>query len=132
MTREVRRARLTTEILVAYARGRWLLSRRDLRQTVAALRPRAGRARAAAAPDRREAIRLAGAVVRVLRLLPTDSRCLVRSLVVLAILAERGCYAELVIGVLPGERLAAHAWVELDGLPLLEAGSAGDGRLVEL
>ncbi|HKZ14489.1 MAG TPA: lasso peptide biosynthesis B2 protein [Solirubrobacterales bacterium] len=125
------RARLAAAILVAYARVRWLLfARRDLRRTVQALRDR--RAPAPAPLDRREAIRLTHAVVRVLRLLPTDSRCLVRSLVVLAVLAERGSEVELVIGVLPGATFAAHAWVELDGAPLLAAGVAGDGRLVEL
>lgn len=124
------KARLATAILVAYARVRWLLLRRDLRRTVGVLRDRR---RAAGAPlDRREAVRLTRAVVRVLRLLPTDSRCLVRSLVVLAVLADRGSEVELVIGVLPGARFTAHAWVELDGVPLLEAGVAGDGRLVEL
>lgn len=124
------KARLTAEILATYARVRWLLWRRELPEAVAALRARSGEA--GAPPDRREAIRLCHAVVRVLRLLPTDSRCLVRSLVVLAVLAARGREVELVIGVLPGESFAAHAWVELDGAPLLEAGVAGDGRLVEL
>jgi hypothetical protein len=121
---------LAIEILVAYARVRWILFRHDLPQAVRVLR--AHSSAAAAAPDRREAIRLTHAVVRVLRLLPTDSRCLVRSLVVLAVLAARGRAVELVIGVQPGESFAAHAWVELDGAPLLEAGVAGDGRLVEL
>jgi len=131
------KVRLTGEILATYARVRWLLWRRDLPETVAALRKQGATAdtaarRPGAPPDRREAIRLCHAVVRVLRLLPTDSRCLVRSLVVLAVLAARGREVELVIGVLPGESFAAHAWVELDGAPLLEAGVAGDGRLVEL
>jgi hypothetical protein len=129
------KARLVAEILATYARVRWLLWRRDLKQTVAALRAEgrdAARPEADSPPDRREAIRLCHAVVRVLRLLPTDSRCLVRSLVVLAVLAARGREVELVIGVLPGESFAAHAWVELEGAPLLEAGVAGDGRLVEL
>lgn len=124
------KARLAGEILIAYARVRRLLVRRDLSQTVTALRGRAGTA--AIGLDRGEAVRLTGAVVRVLRLLPTDSRCLVRSLVVLALLAERGTAVELVIGVLPGTAFAAHAWVELDGTPLLEAGVAADRRLVEL
>ncbi len=124
------KARLAAEILIAYARVRRLLAHRDLRQTVRALRDRPE----SAAPrlDRGEAVRLTQAVVRVLRLLPTDSRCLVRSLVVLALLADRGTAVELVIGVLPGTTFAAHAWVELDGMPLLEAGVAAERRLVEL
>jgi hypothetical protein len=124
------KARLAAAILIAYARVRALLFRHDLRHTVSALRDRGA---AGAAPlDRGEALRLTRAVVRVLRLLPTDSRCLVRSLVVLSVLADRGSEVELVIGVLPGPEFAAHAWVELDGSPLLEAGVAGEGRLVEL
>lgn len=126
------KVRLAAAILLAYARVRWLLARRDLPGAVAALRDRRATAPVPAPLDRDEALHLTRAVVRVLRLLPTDSRCLVRSLVVLAVLADRGREVELVIGVLPGRTFVAHAWVELDGAPLLEAGVAGDGRLVEL
>jgi Transglutaminase-like superfamily len=53
-----------------------------------------------------------------------------RSLVLVSLLARRSLPATLVIGVLPGERFAAHAWVELSGRPLLPAGDYE--RLVEL
>lgn len=127
--RPAARLALAAEILTTYARVRWLLPRRDLPRAVAQLRR--GRRRGEP-PGELSAGRYSDAVVRVLRPLPTDSRCLVRALVLLAVLARRGVRTELVIGVSPGPSFAAHAWVEHRGLPLLPAGSAGDGRLVEL
>jgi hypothetical protein len=76
--------------------------------------------------------RLGYAVVRTLRLLPTDSRCLMRSLVLTRLLARRGIAGTLVIGVRTGERFEAHAWVEHSGTPLLDPGDATFRRLVEL
>jgi hypothetical protein len=70
--------------------------------------------------------------VRVLERLPSDSRCLTRSLVVTRVLARRGIGASLVIGVAPAPNFAAHAWVELDGVPLLPALESTYSRLVEL
>ncbi len=129
-----RKARLGGEILATYTRVRWLLRRHDLPRAVELLRRggsgRPGRAAASLGPPR--AAGYAHAVVRVLRLLPTDSRCLVRSLVLLAVLARRGTEAELVIGVLAEPEFAAHAWVECEGISLLRAGAAREGRLVEL
>ena len=63
------------------------------------------------------ALRLGRAVMLTLRLLPTDRRCLVRSLVVCGVLARRGIPAQLVLGVRPdsGEPFMAHAWVEHGG-----------------
>jgi len=127
------RARLLAEILATYGEVRWHLRRHDLPGVVARLRrPQGRRRRRAPALAEADARRCAHAVVRVLRLLPTDSRCLVRSLVLLAVLARRDARAELVIGVMPGPRFAAHAWLELQGVPLLNAGPAAAGRLVEL
>ena len=78
--------------------------------------------------------RLGAAVVRTLTPLPVDSRCLMRSLVLLRVLATRGVQGSLVIAVRPGEglKLAAHAWVEADGRPLLVPAGADHGRLVTL
>jgi hypothetical protein len=125
---------LAAEILATYARVRWLLPRRELPRAVAQLRGprRLGWRRRQCEPKEPSAARYAGAVVGVLRLLPADSRCLVRALVLLAVLARRGVRSELVIGVAPGPSFAAHAWIEHRGLPLLPAGAARDGRLVEL
>jgi hypothetical protein len=57
-----------------------------------------------------------------------------RSLVLLRVLARRGASGSLVIAVRPSEdlTLAAHAWVELDGVPLLAPATADHGRLVTL
>jgi hypothetical protein len=76
------------------------------------------------------AFRLGLMVERVLRVLPTDDRCLIRSLVVLRLLGQRGIPARLVIGVRSGTGFGAHAWVEHDGRPVLPA--AGFNRLLEL
>ena len=83
-------------------------------------------------PLARDERRLAGAAVRVLRALPSDARCLTRSLVVLAMLARRGSAATLVIATRPTPSFAAHAWVEHGGRPLLPTEGFGDVRLVEL
>lgn len=126
-----RRLRLAAEILATYAWVRWLLARHELPRVIATLR-RAARGRPVAVADPERCRRHAHAVVQVLRPLPTDSRCLVRSLVLVAVLARRGAAADLVIGVMPAPGFAAHAWVEHDGIPLLKPGGAAAGRLVEL
>jgi hypothetical protein len=79
-----------------------------------------------------EALHLGRAVRRTLALLPGDTRCLMQSLVLTALLARRGAAASLVIGVAPGERFGAHAWIEQDGLALLPAYEQGFQRLTEL
>lgn len=68
------------------------------------------------------AIRLGWFVVRVLAVMPTDSRCLARALVLARMLARRSIAAELVIGVRSGDQFQAHAWLEHDGRPVLPAG----------
>jgi transglutaminase superfamily protein len=111
--------RLGIEIVVAYSRARWLLWRCDLPTTVAALRSPA----TPTAPPRnstRAGLRLGQAMGRTLRHLPFDSRCLMRSLVLTRLLAQRGIDSSLVIAVLPEPRFRAHAWVEREGVPLLE------------
>ena len=64
-------------------------------------------------------IRLGRSVRLTLDPLPFDSRCLMRSLVLLRMLARRGVSCRLVIGVRPGNVFEAHAWIEHAGLPLL-------------
>ena len=76
--------------------------------------------------------RLAAAAVRVLERLPGDSRCLTRSLVVLAMLARRGIDVRLVLAARPTPTFAAHAWVERGGRPLLPTRDFDDARLAEL
>lgn len=67
--------------------------------------------------------RLASAVVRTMDVVPTDNRCLIRSLVLLRLLSRRSVTAQLVIGARPGEGFAAHAWVEHEGRSLLPRGN---------
>lgn len=125
------RARLAAEILAAYARIRVRLWRTDLPQTLAAVRAAPSVQRPV--PPAADPARLARAVSRTLPLLPTESRCLMRSLVLTALLARRGIEGDaLVIAVAPGEPLRAHAWVELDGRPLLPPGGAPFERIATL
>lgn len=122
---------LAAEILLAYARTRWWLRRRDLPGALLELRSPGTRLPAAADPTR-TGRRLGRAVVRTLALLPTDSRCLTRSLVLTNLLARRGIESSLVLGVRPGESFAAHAWVEHDSAALLDPGEFESRRLATL
>ena len=108
-------------------RVRWLMVRFDLPEAVARLRAGDRRARESVNPWH-----VAGATARVLSLLPTDSRCLMRSLVLLRLLAVRGVTSTLVIGVKTEPAFAAHAWVEWEGAGLLPTGSGEYRRLTEI
>lgn len=120
--------RLALEVLATYCRVRWWMRRGDLRGTVSRLR-REGRGEQLGDPSpdgpRPGDLRLARAVTRTLSVLPTDSRCLVRSLVLTGLLARRGVASTLVIGVGTQPKFAAHAWVEHAGEPLLPPGDDG-------
>jgi hypothetical protein len=114
------KARLVLEILATYPRARRLVRANDLRAMVASARDVRGRPQ----PETGElehtlAVRLGVAVTRTLRVVPTDSRCLVRSVVLSRVLARRAIPSRLVVGVTPGADFAAHAWVEHDGRPVL-------------
>jgi hypothetical protein len=122
------RALLVAEITALFARARWTLWRADLPRALQAVRRPRG-ALAAGVSDPR---RLARAVARTLPLLPGETRCLMRSLVLSGLLARRGLDSRLLIGVSPGDSFGAHAWVELDGRPLLPPGGSRFQRLVEL
>lgn len=127
------RARLGLEIVAAYTRANWELRRAPIEEVMARLRA-AGSPRSPAhdAAALEEARRLGGAVVRTLRFLPGDTRCLRRSLVTVRLLARRGIAARLVIGARTGPDFLAHAWVEHDGKPVLSPLDGSFGRLVEL
>ena len=125
---------LAAEIVRAYVRVKALLRSLDLPAVLLTLRniPRSdGRL---PLPDiERDGARLGAAVVRTLDALPVDSRCLMRSLVLLELLVRRGQNGSLVIAVRPREaQLDAHAWVELEGRPLLAPADDDHGRLVTL
>jgi Transglutaminase-like superfamily len=128
------KAALVLEILVAYARVRWSLGRAGLPATLAAARTsRPDHAARPSLPGETVlGARLGRAVVRTLRLLPTDSRCLMRSLVLTSLLARRGLESAVVIGVVVDPEFAAHAWVERGDVPLLPTEGSGYARLVRL
>ncbi len=129
----VERARLATEIVAAYVQAR-----RELRRAPIGA---GGGGAALGGPARRrpptqgtleEARRLGRAAARTLTLVPGDTRCLARSLVLTRLLARRGISAKLVIGARAAPDFLAHAWVEYDGQPVLSPGDGSFGRLVEL
>lgn len=124
------RVALGLEVLTQYVRVRRLLRRHPLPDVLVALREGLEHPppRHAVAVDPR---RLAFVMVRVLRPLPADTRCLNRSLTLLALLTRRGTNATLVIGVSSSATFGAHAWLELEGVPLLRPWPDED-RLVAL
>jgi hypothetical protein len=129
----VARARLAAEIVAAYLQARRELRRAPIEAAVAALRAEEPLPPLAQGPEAlTEARRLGWAVARTLKLMPGDTRCLARSLVLTRLLAQRGIPAKLVIGARAAPDFLAHAWVECDGQPVLSAGDGSFGRLVEL
>lgn len=102
----------------------------DLPRAVAGLR--SAEAGQAAGLPRAGCFHLAGAVRRLLSLLPTDARCLTQSLVLLSLLDRRGVSASLLIGVRSEPEFGAHAWIELDGEALLPPGAGEFGILTSL
>jgi Transglutaminase-like superfamily len=121
------RVALVAEILATYVIVRRQVRRHDLPTAVAALRG----GRRLAVVDR-EPRRLAAFAERIVARIPGDSRCLMRSLVVLAMLSRRGIDARLVLAARPTPEFAAHAWVERNGDPLLPTRGFGDARMAEL
>lgn len=112
------RVQIALEIVATYAEVRCRLAGSDITKVVRVLRGRSAN-RHAAVEARRMGVRLGRPVRRTLDPLPFDSRCLMRSLVLLRMLSRRGVLCDLVIGVRPGEAFQAHAWIEYEGLPLL-------------
>lgn len=110
-----------------------MMPRHDIRDVVAATRAGPAASPAAPGPDAAlVAARLGYAVSKTLRVLPTDSRCLVQALVLTRLLSIRGISSRLVIGARSQPDFAAHAWVEHAGQPVLPAAEYGDSRLIEL
>jgi transglutaminase-like putative cysteine protease len=123
------RARLVAEIVAAYVPLLRVVRRNDLPAMVA--KARAVEPVAALPGDPHDvAVRLGGMVRRTLKVLPTDGRCLIQSLVLVRLLARRSIAVRVVIGVRGGDAFAAHAWVEHDAAPVLPAGRFE--RLMEL
>jgi Transglutaminase-like superfamily len=133
----VERVRLATEVVVAYVQARRALRRAPIASVVASLRSQSPHVSASASDvlaesTLAEARRLGWAVGRTLKLVPGDTRCLVRSLVLTRLLARRGIPGKLVIGARTAPDFLAHAWVECAGDPVLSPGEGSYGRLIEL
>jgi hypothetical protein len=124
------KAALAVEIVVLYARARRVMGDDDLPKALEVMRDRRLRAGETVSLD--EARATARAVTRTLRVIPLDTRCLAQSLVLAAALARRSTPSSVVIAVRPGNDFVAHAWVELDGEPLLPTGTPGFQRLASL
>jgi hypothetical protein len=131
------RVRLAAEIVAAYLQTRRALRRAPIASVTVTLRSQGSQrsaSRTSITPENAlaEARRLGRAVARTLRLVPGDTRCLVRSLVLTRLLARRGISAKLVIGARAAPDFLAHAWVEHNGDPVISPGDGSFGRLVEL
>ena len=120
---------LVAEILRDYVIVRWRMRGPDIRTIVAELRGESERERHSDYPLAR---RLGRAVARTLSFLPTDNRCLARSLVLDKLLARRSLRSVVVLAARAEPDFAAHAWVEHDGVPVLPPGSPSYKRLIEL
>ena len=131
--REASRATLAGEIVIAYVRTRRAMRSAPFVRVLESVRHCGSYARDGAGQSSlAEARRLGHAVARTLALLPGDTRCLARSLVLIRLLSTRGIQAKLVIGTRTGSPFLAHAWVEHAGQPVLCPGDGSFGRLVEL
>lgn len=127
------RARLAAEIVASYLQARRELRRTPIEAAIAALRADPSLPPHTDATDALgEARRLGWMVARTLKLMPGDTRCLTRSLVLTRLLARRGIAATLVIGARPTPSFLAHAWVECEGEPVLSPGDGSFSRLAEL
>jgi hypothetical protein len=125
------RVALLGEILTEYVPCWRILRTKSVVDMVRAARDvQASHPRGPGFQEHKMALRLGRAVVKTLRLLPTDSRCLIRSLVLSRILTRRAIPHTLVIGVRNDPDFMAHAWVEHEGYPVLPAGNYT--RLTEL
>lgn len=130
---QLQRLRLVSEIVATYVQARSTLRGAPIASVVATLRSDGARASRATSQDTlEEARRLGRAAARTLALLPGDTRCLVRSLVLTRMLARRGISGKLVIGARADPSFLAHAWVEHAGQPVLSSGDGAFARLVEL
>jgi transglutaminase superfamily protein len=132
----VQRVRLTLEVLRTYLQVRWVMRDDDAQRAVHRLRTGAGSTAGPVSEDELHlelvsAWRLARATRKVLERLPSDSRCLFRSLTLLCMLERRHIPQTLVIAVRP-RPFGAHAWIEVAGHAILPDADPGYERLLEL
>ena len=130
VARRVRAALDVTRAIVAIRRARQAVASRPLGALVERVptsslpTPDLSAAQRGRRPDaiRQKEFRWSLATDRALRWTPGDSACLVRASALRALLAADGlAAAEVRIGVRRGAAgFEAHAWVELDGMPIAE------------
>jgi hypothetical protein len=131
------RVRLASEVVRTYTRVRWVMRVDDAERAVHRLRIDARGQDNHLQPDGdkdREVLvgwRLAQATRKVLERLPSDSRCLFRSLTLMYMLERRGISQTLVVAVQP-RPFGAHAWLEVHGRPILPDADRGYERLLEI
>src|SRR5690349_16159070 len=115
--RPLHRLRLIAEIWALYLPLLWRLRRRGINHVLPAARSTRGARIEVPAAERQEvAVRLGSIVGHVLDWVPFDNRCLIRSVVLVRVLARRSIDdATLVIGVKTAGGFGAHAWVEREG-----------------
>ena len=119
-TSALERAALAGEIVIAYVGCRFALRRHGVagalrwaRRPVAVTDP-TDRIMQGPSVDIAAGFRLASITARALQRVPTDTRCLIQSLVLVRLLANRGVHGQLALAVRRHEA-AAHAWVEVAG-----------------
>jgi hypothetical protein len=127
------RVRTACEVFSTYGRVRWWLFRLTFPAAVAAARDVVPVDRGPLTAEEKTAagIRLGRVVEQTLRRVPFDSRCLVKALVLTRMLSRRGIDSSFVIGVRGPSEFVAHAWLERDGVALLQT-AADFERLSEL
>jgi hypothetical protein len=128
------KARLSSEVVSTYLRVRWAMRGDDAEEAVRRIRQRAGGYPVEFDAQGEELVaawRLARATRRVLLSLPSDTRCLFRSLTLMSMLERRGIPQQLVIAVRP-QPFAAHAWIEVEGQAVLSDADPGYERLLEI
>jgi hypothetical protein len=78
-------------------------------------------------PDGARVARVVETIGRAAELIPGQVGCLPRSMTISAMLRHRGVEADLRIGVRSTSAgVEAHAWVELDGVPVNDASNVDD------
>jgi hypothetical protein len=128
------KAQLGSEVVSTYLRVRWVMRDDDAEEAVRRIRLQAGSDPVEFDAEGEELVaawRLARATRRVLFSLPSDTRCLFRSLTLMAMLERRRIPQQLVIAVRP-QPFAAHAWIEVEGQAVLSDADPGYERLLEI
>jgi hypothetical protein len=113
------KARLAGEIIASYILVRRRLRKLEFPQAVASIRGVTTVPETSSSEAALLGVRLGFIIERVFRIIPGDTRCLTRSLVLLRMLSRRGIAASVVLGVRTSPEFGAHAWVEHAGQPLL-------------